>query len=102
MGHPVVHFEVLGRDGDKLIDFYREAFGWSISADNPVGYGMVDTQSGGEGIPGGIGTSQEQPSGWVTFYVQMPDLAGPAQKTEQLRGKKLVAPIDVPLQPRHP
>ena len=32
--------------------FYGDAFGWSISADNPMGYGIVDNH--GEGINGGI------------------------------------------------
>ena len=41
MGDPVVHFEVVGRDGPALQSFYSELFGWKISADNPMSYGMV-------------------------------------------------------------
>ncbi len=100
MGHPVVHFEILGKDADTLHGFYREAFGWSINTDNPVGYGIVDTQADGEGIAGGIGADQEGGSGWVTFYVQVPDLEGSMQKIEQLGGKRLAGPMDVPGGPR--
>ena len=31
MGNPVVHFEISGRDGKKLIDFYSSIFGWNIN-----------------------------------------------------------------------
>ena len=42
MGQPVVHFEVVGKDGDKLQGYYAELFGWNINSDNPMNYGMVD------------------------------------------------------------
>jgi hypothetical protein len=29
MGQPIVHFEVVGSDGDKLKAYYAELFGWS-------------------------------------------------------------------------
>ncbi len=41
MGQPVVHFEVIGKDGDKLRKYYSELFGWEIDADNEIGYGIV-------------------------------------------------------------
>ena len=31
MGQPVVHFEVVGKDGGKL-QYYAELFGWNINA----------------------------------------------------------------------
>jgi predicted enzyme related to lactoylglutathione lyase len=100
MGHPVVHFEVLGKDTDALVKFYGEAFGWSIDTDNPVGYGVVDTQAGGKGIAGGVGTAQEGGVGWVTFYVEVPDLDGAMQKVELLGGTTLAGPMEVPGGPR--
>ncbi len=33
MGQAVVHFEVIGKDGDKLRAFYGELFDWQIDAD---------------------------------------------------------------------
>ena len=52
MPNPVVHFEVVGKDGAKLQQFYSSTFGWTINADNPMNYGMVEND--GEGINGGI------------------------------------------------
>jgi uncharacterized protein len=60
MGQAVVHFEVVGKDGEKLHKYYAELFGWNVNADNPMQYGMVDgkdnkTVNGDTGIGGGIG-----------------------------------------------
>ena len=30
MGQPVVHFEILGKDGDALKSYYSQLFGWEI------------------------------------------------------------------------
>jgi len=52
MANPVVHFEVTGKDGKKLQDFYSKAFGWKVNADNPMNYGIVDAADTGGGIGG--------------------------------------------------
>jgi predicted enzyme related to lactoylglutathione lyase len=44
MGQPVVHFEVIGKDGEKLIGFYSDLFGWNIDANNPMNYGVVQRE----------------------------------------------------------
>ena len=41
MGQPVVHFEVIGKDGAKLQSYYGELFGWQIDSNNPMNYGTV-------------------------------------------------------------
>jgi predicted enzyme related to lactoylglutathione lyase len=86
MGRPVVHFEVIGKDGKKLQDFYSELFDWTIDASNPMAYGIVD--NGGQGINGGIGAG-EQGRG-VTFYVAVEDLQETLDKAEQLGGKTVM------------
>ena len=47
MANPVVHFEVLGKDGERLQQFYRDLFGWKIDANNPMKYGYVEPEEGG-------------------------------------------------------
>ena len=42
MARPVVHFEIMARDMDKLSRYYSELFGWEINTDNPVRYKTVD------------------------------------------------------------
>ncbi len=72
MSNPVVWFEVMGQDADKLRRFYGELLGWKIDADNPMNYGMVAPGEGG--IAGGIGQAPEGSRGWTTFYTKVPDL----------------------------
>jgi uncharacterized protein len=88
MGDPVVWFEVAGRDFDSLSKFYSELFHWKVNADNPVGYGMVDTGADG-GIPGGIFAGGD--TEYVSFYVQVPDLEARLRQAEKL-GAKVVQP----------
>jgi predicted enzyme related to lactoylglutathione lyase len=36
MGQPVVHFEVIGEDPQKLRDYYTGLFGWEFETPSPV------------------------------------------------------------------
>jgi uncharacterized protein len=100
MGQPVVHFEVVGKDGDKLQSYYAELFGWNINSDNDMNYGMVDgkdnkTADGNVGIGGGVGQGPEGYGGHVTFYVAVPDVEEALQKAESLGGKRVMGPEDI-------
>ena len=44
MGQPVVHFEIIGKDGESLQRYYSGLFGWEISSDNPMKYGVVQRE----------------------------------------------------------
>lgn len=91
MAQPVVHFEVHGKDGKKLQDFYSKLFGWSIDSSNPMHYGIVAATDGG--IGGGISQSDKP---MVTFYVNVPDVAAALKTAESLGGKTVLAPTAVP------
>ncbi len=58
MGHPVVHFEVIGTDGERLQEYYSQLFDWRIDATNEMGYGIVAREENlnpdGIGIGGGV------------------------------------------------
>ena len=97
MGRPVVHFEVMGKDGEKLRSFYAELFEWRIDADNPLGYGLVEREANfeGVGIPGGVGGLPDGMSGHVTFYVEVPDVETALRQAEQLGGRRVMGPAQV-------
>ena len=90
MGNPVVHFEIIGKDGDKLQSFYSQLFNWEVKADNPWKYGTVAADD--SGIGGGIGPGQMT---GVTFYIQVPDLDAALAKAEQLGGKTETPPTEI-------
>lgn len=93
MGKPVVHWEIIGRDGERLQRFYTELFGWKVNANNPMKYGLVDT--GGEGgINGGIAAAEDGHG--VTFYVQVGDLQAALDRAESLGGRTLTSPTEIP------
>jgi hypothetical protein len=99
MGQPVVHFEIIGKDADKLQGYYGELFGWTFDANNPMRYGTVEREQNlspnGVGIGGGVGTGPDGYEGHVTFYVAVPDIEAALAKAESLGGKRVMGPEKV-------
>src|SRR4051794_26036398 len=101
MGHPVIHFEVIGKDGTRLQRYYAELFGWDIDADNPLHYGLVlregNTNADGAGIGGGVASGPSPDyAGHVTFYVEVPDVGTALATAERLGGTRVFGPDTVP------
>jgi len=80
MADKLVHFEVVGKDGPKLMQFYGQLFGWTVNA----------------GIGGGISAAQEGSDGHLTFYVGVDDLQAALDKAESLGGKTVTPPMEIP------
>jgi predicted enzyme related to lactoylglutathione lyase len=89
---PVVHWEIQARDAPALRAFYAQLFNWQIG-DGPV-----------MRIPPGVGGPEPGPGGHirqggypgVTLYIQVRDLGDSLAKAEQLGGRVLSQPADVP------
>jgi predicted enzyme related to lactoylglutathione lyase len=96
MGQPVVHFEIVGQDPEKLKRYYSDLFGWEFDSDNPANYGVVErdgnTNADGVGIGGGITKAPEGYTGHVTFYVEVPDVEAALAKAESLGGSRMMGP----------
>ncbi|MEA2332898.1 MAG: uncharacterized protein QOH58_3036 [Thermoleophilaceae bacterium] len=99
MGQPVVHFEIIGKDGDKLRSYYAELFGWEMDSNNPMNYGVVqrdgNTNADGAGIGGGVAGGPEGYDGHVTFYIEVPDAEAALAKAESLGGSRVMGPDQV-------
>lgn len=93
MASPVVHFEVIGRDGAALREFYRDLFEWDFHVPEGMDYGLVPP--GPNGIGGGVGTSTDG-SSVATFYVQVADLRAALEQAERLGGRTVMAPLELP------
>lgn len=93
MGNPVVHFEIHGQDPAVLHNFYRKVFGWSIDANNPMAYGLVDTQSD-QGIRGGIATGGGQRG--VTVYIETDDVKGTLDRAVAAGAELVMEPSTIP------
>ena len=95
MGNPVVHWEIIGKNGPRLQQFYSQVFGWTVNADNPMGYGLVDGKEVG-GVGGGIAANSDGRSQYVTIYVAVPDLQAHLDKIQKLGGKTVQPPTEIP------
>ena len=97
MGQPVVHFEVVGKDIDKLKSFYSELAGWTYdqppeaTQEGVPPYALVQRNSDSE-IGGGIGVGPEGYEGHVTFYIEVPDVGASLDQVEKLGGTRVMGP----------
>jgi uncharacterized protein len=96
MGQPVVHFEVIGKDGEALKRYYSELFGWEIDSSNEMGYGTIaraeNMAPDGSGIGGGVAGGPPGYEGHVTFYVGVDDVEEALAKAESLGGTRVMGP----------
>ena len=100
MGQPVVHFEVIGKDGGKLRSYYSELFGWEFGDTlGPTDYAVTpregNTNADGAGVGGGIGKGPEGYDGHVTFYIEVPDVEAALAKAEELGGTRVMGPEEM-------
>jgi uncharacterized protein len=102
MGQPVVHFEIIGTDPQRLRSYYGDLFGWEFDTSGGVAesvseagnYGFVQNPEGA-GIPGGVGGGANHPS-HVVFYVGVPDVEAALRKAESLGGLRTLGPERAP------
>lgn len=105
MALPVVHFEIIGKDAEKLRNYYGELFGWECDTSSPVApevseagnYGFIEKNAtpDGAGIPGGIGGGKNFASHTI-FYVGVPSVEAALAKAESLGGKRVMGPAKNP------
>jgi predicted enzyme related to lactoylglutathione lyase len=103
-GAPVTWFEVMGPDGESLVAFYSELFGWTAKKYDIPGfdYWEMDTGTGteaGTGIQGGIGTGAQGQS-YTTVYAETPDLEATMEKAGQLGATTVIPPMSMSEGPR--
>lgn len=94
MGYPVVHFEINTATAPELTRFYADAFNWVMREDGDD-YTQINTEgvcagTGAPGIDGGIGPS-DPGDDFVTFYVQVPNVAESLRRVVDLGGE-----VDMP------
>jgi uncharacterized protein len=103
--YPVVHFEIIGKDPERLRGYFGELFGWQFDTSSPVAeavsepenYGFVERVATPDGasIPGGVGGGAGYPA-HVVFYVGVPDVEAALVEAERLGGKRQMGPERAP------
>ncbi len=92
-----VWYELMTKDKDKALEFYKGLFGWNVNEYDMGELGKYPMIGVGETWLGGVVTLRQEnvPPHWIA-YVTVPDVDAAARKTEQLGGKVYVPPTDVP------
>src|SRR5256714_15356696 len=88
MGNPVVHWELMSKDPEKVSEFYKRVFDWKIQHMPEMNYRMVETGGQG-GINGGI-LKPEREGPWpgnMTMYIAVDDLASYRKRIVAAGGK---------------
>lgn len=96
MSNPVPHFEIGGKDIDKLIAFYTSVFDWKITPLFDELY-IADPQSkiGIEGHLFEIDKSEDFDN-LVLIYITVNDIFDTLNTVENLGGEILIQPQEIP------
>jgi predicted enzyme related to lactoylglutathione lyase len=89
---PVVRFEVMGQDADKLRQFYGDLLGWQFEKVPAMPYSRIRDAEGVPGIPGAIGQTGPGHPNWMVFYSEVPDLGVALERARALGSRVLMAP----------
>lgn len=95
MGQPVVQWQILAKDPEAFLEFYKTLFNWTVSTDNPLGYREVCTGSD-RGIQGGIWPAPPEGHAMVSLYIEVDDVAAAAQKASDMGAMVVVPPQVLP------
>jgi predicted enzyme related to lactoylglutathione lyase len=95
MSNAVMQFQILSKSPDETAQFYSALFGWSVNADNPMGYRRIDTGSP-EGIQGGIWPAPPQAPNFVQLFIAVEDMKAAVERAQQLGARILIPPTQLP------
>jgi predicted enzyme related to lactoylglutathione lyase len=84
----VIHFEVVGKDGQALQSFYSDLFGWKFDTSNPGGYGITSPDETGVAV--GVGATPDGSAGHTTSYVRVADINATLEKATSLGGSVIM------------
>lgn len=89
MGQPVVQWQILAKNPEGLVEFYRQLFSWEVNTDNPLGYRQIDTASE-KGINGGIWPAPPEGHSMVQLFVEVDDVQKFIEKAEEFGGSTII------------
>ena len=93
--HKIVHWELMGPDGDKLASFYENLFGWKSEAVAGFdGYNMVSGEQ--TGVGGAIGAGSAEMPAFQTIYVEVDNVDEHLAKAQTNGGKTVVPRTIIP------
>ncbi len=95
MANKIVHWELMGPDGDQLKSFYADLFGWESEAVPGFDqYHMV--QADAAGVGGAVGKGNEHMPQYQAMYVEVDDIDKHLTKVGEQGGSTVVPRTVIP------
>jgi hypothetical protein len=95
MANPVTQFQILSNRPDESAQFYVRLFGWTVTADNPLGCRQINTGSQ-MGIQGAIWPAPSKLTSFVQLFVEVDDVRMAVKKAQELGAKIIIPPTLLP------
>lgn len=95
MSNPVVKWQILARDAEGVARFYSGLFGWTLNADNALGYRELRSGDDG-GIDGGVWPSGHDVPNFVQLFIEVEDVDAMIAKATSAGAKVLVPKSALP------
>ena len=95
MVNPVVQWQIVASDAEKVAQFYTDLFGWRVRSDNALGYRMLESGNG-RGIPGGVWPRGDEGHNLVQLFVEVDDIDAYLRKAEAMGARVLVPRQNLP------
>jgi predicted enzyme related to lactoylglutathione lyase len=91
---PVVEWQMVVKDPDAAAAFCGRLFGWTIDANNALGYRRVSTGPGG--LSGGIWPSPSNGHSLVQLFIGVESVPDYHRRAEEMGARTIVAPQKLP------
>jgi uncharacterized protein len=88
MSAPIMQWQIVTANPDSLGKFYNELFGWTVSANNALGYREVASGN----VKGGFWPAPPGAPSFVQLFVGVPDVEASVAKATAL-GAKVIVPV---------
>jgi predicted enzyme related to lactoylglutathione lyase len=95
MPNPVLHWQILTKQVDRLEQFYSDLFGWKFSSDNDLGYRMASNGTPLD-LSGGLWPIGPEGHSMVQLFVKVDDVAAFAERAERLGGRIVIPRQQLP------
>ena len=96
MGQPVMQWQILARDPDKLTAFYGKLFGWQRERRTTQWATGWWTRDSERGINGGVWPIGTEGHPLVQLFVEVDDVAACVAEVERLGGQVVIPPQVLP------
>jgi predicted enzyme related to lactoylglutathione lyase len=95
VGNPVVQWQIVAKEPEKVVKFYAGLFGWKVNVNNALGYRAIDTNSG-RGIDGGVWPSPPEGHSLVQLFMEVDDVEAYVAKAVALGASVIVPNSELP------